>query len=306
MLSRKLHFSSSGDVLADRRYDYAAGLMAAGDPLAAADLLRQALAIAPQWAAAWFALGEALMAAEQAGEATEAFKQTLSLDPADALGAGVRLALLSNETPASLPQAHVRALFDQYAPRFERELRENLAYRGPELIVAALERFLPRRSFPAGLDLGCGTGLMAKALADRVGAIDGVDLSPAMVAQAAKTERYRTLVAEDCLTFLAKAAAPAYDLVVAADVFVYFGDLRPVLAAACRRLSAAGVLAFTTQLAPGEGYRLGRDYRFAHSPAYLEGLAGELGCRLLCLDEMTARRDRGEDVPGLLALWQAP
>ncbi len=55
---------SSGDVIADRRADYARMLMEAGDHAAAAELWEQALELAPDWAAGWFRLGEA---AEKAG-----------------------------------------------------------------------------------------------------------------------------------------------------------------------------------------------------------------------------------------------
>ena len=47
---------SSGDLLADRRYAYAEGLMADGDAAAAADLLRQALELVPDWVPALMAL----------------------------------------------------------------------------------------------------------------------------------------------------------------------------------------------------------------------------------------------------------
>ena len=51
-------FLSSGDVLADRRYELAKAYAAEGDRAAAADLLMQTLERAPAFASAWFALGE--------------------------------------------------------------------------------------------------------------------------------------------------------------------------------------------------------------------------------------------------------
>ncbi|MGA2128977.1 MAG: hypothetical protein ABSG76_22835 [Xanthobacteraceae bacterium] len=51
-------FASSGDPIADRRYDRAREHQEAGELPAAAELLVQALGIAPDFASAWFALGD--------------------------------------------------------------------------------------------------------------------------------------------------------------------------------------------------------------------------------------------------------
>jgi hypothetical protein len=49
-------FLSSGDLMADRRFDFARDLQLKGDPVAAADLLSQAIELAPGFASAWFTL----------------------------------------------------------------------------------------------------------------------------------------------------------------------------------------------------------------------------------------------------------
>ena len=48
---------ASGDPLAERRFAYARAAADQGDFRAAAEVLEQALERAPDWAAAWFALG---------------------------------------------------------------------------------------------------------------------------------------------------------------------------------------------------------------------------------------------------------
>ncbi len=52
-----MHFISSGDLIADRRYGFASDLEKRGDLVGAADLYAQAVEIAPGFASAWFALG---------------------------------------------------------------------------------------------------------------------------------------------------------------------------------------------------------------------------------------------------------
>ena len=50
-------FASSGDLIADRRYRWALDLAARGELAGAADVLKQTVALAPTFAAAWAALG---------------------------------------------------------------------------------------------------------------------------------------------------------------------------------------------------------------------------------------------------------
>ena len=59
-------FLSSGDLVADRRFDFARDLQLKGDLAAAADLLLQATELAPGFASAWFTLGEVREAARRA------------------------------------------------------------------------------------------------------------------------------------------------------------------------------------------------------------------------------------------------
>ena len=51
-------FLSSGNLIADRRYDFGRDLQLRGDLTAAADLMAQAIELEPGFASAWFALGD--------------------------------------------------------------------------------------------------------------------------------------------------------------------------------------------------------------------------------------------------------
>ena len=165
-------FLSSGDMIADRRFEFARDLQLKGDLAAAADLLLQATELAPDFASAWFTLGEIR---EQLGEhdaAIAAFRKARRADPDDRHGASLRLMRLGAEQLADMPQAYVQALFDQYAPRFEAALVDDLGYRGPSLLFKAVlsVRAAARKPafFKRAIDLGCGTGLAATAFAKEV------------------------------------------------------------------------------------------------------------------------------------------
>lgn len=299
-------FRSSGDLLADRRYDYAAAALAERDFVAAADLFAQAAEVAPCWAAAWFGLGQAREALAQKDAAAEAFTRARECDAHDELGAGLHLARLTGASPASPPADYVRGLFDQYAGRFDRHLREELGYRGPELLRDALSAARAERSRPLHfdrvLDLGCGTGLMGRALFPNFDSIHGVDLSPRMVEAAVATGVYNHAEAGDLLDFLRAQGEGSADLVVAADVFVYLGDLDPVFRASARALESGGLFAFTVQRGAGADYELGADLRYAHSADYLRRLAAARDFRVASLVDASTRKDAGRDVPGLAAV----
>lgn len=302
-----MRFSSSGDLLADRRYAYGRSCRAAGDHAAAADLFAQAVELAPRWTAGWFALGEAREAAGDAAGARVAFARALELDADDVAGVAPRLARLLGRTPAALPPRYVAALFDQYAARFDKHLTEELGYAAPALILAALDRVAPGRRFASALDLGCGTGLMGAAIRDRAAWLGGVDLSEAMVAQARARGIYDALTVGDIADVIAAADAArgggcGYDLLLAADVLVYLGDLDPLFAAARVALVPGGLFAFTVERHEGEGYVLQASLRYAHARACLRELAARHGFAVRLLEDAVTRRDAGRDVPGLLAV----
>jgi predicted TPR repeat methyltransferase len=282
------------DPLAERRYAYARACLDEGDWQAAAELLEQTLERAPAWAPALFALAGAREKLGDAGGAALAYAETLRADPADAQGAGPRLARLERREVAALPPAYVARLFDDYAPRFDRHLREALAYRGPELIVEAIEAVAPGRRFARALDLGCGSGLAGRAIRGRVDRLEGVDLSPGMIEKARASGVYDALDVGDLVAWLAGRAA---DLVVAADTLVYLGDLRPVVGAVARAMAPGGLFVFTVE--SGEAaFALGEGLRFRHSDAHLREAAADAGLLLARLEAASTRREAGGDAAG--------
>jgi predicted TPR repeat methyltransferase len=300
---------TSGDFRADRRYEYARAAFDERDFGAAADLARQVLELAPDFAAAHALLGRSLAEQGAREEAVDALRQALALEPEDALGVRLDLARLGALAPdEAMTDGYVRALFDDYAPKFDRHLTKSLAYRGPELLADGLRRACSKRvrdfRFGLTLDLGCGTGLMAQALAGLCSPIEGVDLSPRMLEKAQKTRLYDALHEGELVSFLSGRAAAEADLVVAADVFVYMAALDGVFRGAQRVLGREGLFAFTVQAHEGEGFILGEDARYAHGEAYLRELAEAAGFMVAIFERVSTREDRGVPVPGFLCVLQ--
>jgi predicted TPR repeat methyltransferase len=244
---------------------------------------------------------ECLVGLARRDEARAAYRRLLAQDPADRFGAALALAQLDAlPPPKEAPAAFVRTLFDQYADGFDRDLVAGLNYRGPAVLSDAIGRTLGRGPFTV-FDVGCGTGLMGIALRPVADRLDGVDLSPRMVAKASDRGLYDDLCAGDLVAALA--ARPAtYDLVVAADVLIYLGDLRPVFAAAAKALRPGGGFAFTVEAHAGEGYVLQESRRFAHGLSYLRQQAAEAGFVPMLLEEVSIRDDRSQPVPGFVVV----
>ena len=299
-------FLSSGDLVADRRFDFARDLQLKGDLAAAADLLLQATELAPGFASAWFTLGEIRERLGERDAAIAAFRKAQQADREDRHGASLRLMLLGAEELSAMPQAYVRALFDQYAPKFETALVDDLGYRGPALLFKAVlaARLAIRKPafFRRAIDLGCGTGLAATAFAREVDHFIGIDLSPRMIERARLTGLYAQLEVTDMLEGLRGRPDASADLVLAADAMVYLADLVPVLREAKRVLASGGLLAFTVETHGGDGVVLGEGLRYAHGAAYVRASIKEAGLALSQLEDLSARNEDNTPVPGLVVV----
>jgi predicted TPR repeat methyltransferase len=284
---------SSGCLLTDRRAEFAVTMAQAGDLAGAVEVLAGALEISPTWAAGWFQLGDYYEQADDPDNATAAWRQAMALDPADPFGAGLKLDLLRRVPVAErMPAAFVEMLFDQYAPHFEASLVDALDYRGPELLLTVLQGNGFSHAQRA-LDLGCGTGLMGAQLRPCCDWLEGVDISQGMLDQAQAKGIYDRLEKQDFGAL--GATVDGYDLIVAADVFIYLGALEEILGWCARALVPRGRLAFTLEHSE-QPIELLESRRFAHSPAYVMGLLAEAGFQDLVLQDCVLRQDRGRDI----------
>ena len=297
-------FLSSGDLLADRRYEFARDLQLKGDLPAAADLLEQAVELAPKFPSAWFTLGEIRVELGEHEMAITAFREARQADPQDRHGALVWLMRLGADELGEMPKGYVQALFDQYAPRFEAALLGDLGYRAPQLLFKAVLSVRAKAKKPAffkrAIDLGCGTGLGAGAFAKEVDHFIGIDLSPGMIEQARASCLYAELEVADMVEGLRSKPDGSANLLLAADAMCYVSDLAPVLVEARRVLAPGGVFAFTLETHKGEGVMIGEGLRYAHAAEYVRGKVVEVGLALAHLERASPRTEDSEPVQGLV------
>ncbi|NNU46756.1 methyltransferase domain-containing protein [Rhizobium sp. WYCCWR 11279] len=306
------HQLSSGDVIADRRADYARMLEEGGEPEAAAELMEQALELVPAWAAGWYRLATYREKSGRGDVAIEAYRRTLALDPDDIFGATLKIALLGGAAmPDQPPSRYIERLFDDYADRFESALVEKLDYSVPQKLAALIAS--TGRRYELAVDLGCGTGLLGPEIRGRVGRLEGFDLSQNMLAKAAEKQVYDSLaqadlsLAPDLSSLFADAARHRADLVTAADVLMYLGNLESVFAIIGELAASGADIAFSVEDAgDGEGFHLAPSLRYAHSETYVRTLLARYGLEILKTVKSVIRKDGGKPVSGILFLAQKP
>jgi predicted TPR repeat methyltransferase len=260
----------------------------------------KALAIEPDLPEAWLGRGQSLLALKRLQEAVAAYRQAREKG-ADAEFVQCTLASLGAEpTPAVAPKGLVIDLYDRYADQYDRHTVSILKYRTPHLLLDAIARLVPL-SKPDVLDLGCGTGLFGALLNPCARTLTGVDLSPGMLKRARQRKIYDKLVCGDLIEFLRTQAAE-FDLVVAADVFGYIGDLTEVFQGARRALRRGAHFCFSVEAGDEADFVLKINLRYAHSAAYVRKLARDHGFGLEILESQVLRQDDGLDVVGHLVV----
>lgn len=298
---------SSGDILADRRANYAKLLAEEGDFAAAAELMEQALERVPDWRAGWFQLGEFREKAGARNDAITAFEQVLQMAGDDIFGAQLKLAVLgAADVPASPESAYAESLFDDYADRFEKALTEGLGYDVPTHLAKMVAGIAGPEPFALAVDIGCGTGLAGLALRPLAVRLEGFDISANMLAKAEEKCVYDVLGRADLSLEAGESglfepgfASHRASLVVAADVLIYLGDLENVFALVAALLVPGGLFAFSVEATEEAGFVLQPSLRYAHSRTHVEALFVRHGLVGRLCEQITVRMDAGVPIAGL-------
>ena len=137
----------------------------------------------------------------------------------------------------------VEAYYDEWAGGYDATL-EAWRYRTPEDAADLLAPYLA-----AGvrvLDVGCGTGLLGRALRDRAEVrLSGIDISAASLRQAERRGIYGQLLRHDLQVTPLPVANGAHDVAATVGVLTYIAEAEALLRAMCRAVRAGGVVAFT-------------------------------------------------------------
>jgi len=204
--------------------------------------------------------------------------------------------------PLKSPKNYVKRLFDIYAPTFDNHLQTILQYRTPNTMRDQLIKF-NTKIFDRVLDLGCGTGLVGVALHGLYKNIDGVDLSNQMLEECKSKEIYNDLFLDDIENFLNNTST-TYDLIVAADVFIYIGSLDLIFNTVSNVLNQNGFFIFSIEYVKGYDFELQPTRRYGHTLTYIEKLSLKMGLNIIEIKSELIRKENSEDIKGFTVLLQ--
>jgi predicted TPR repeat methyltransferase len=248
-------------------------------------------------------LGMAYSTLGQNELAIEVYRHWLADEPGRAEAVHHLAALTGEAVPERASDEYVRRAFEGFATSFDAKLAQ-LGYKAPELVAAVVQRRRAgaARSLRFG-DAGCGTGLCAPLVAPFARSIVGVDLSPAMLEQAARRGGYDELVEAELVAFL-QARPAAFDVLISADTLCYFGRVDEFAAAARASLAPGGLLVFTVEAhadAPGApDFRLQHHGRYSHRLGYVEQALRAAGFGNVAAENVVLRSEHLQPVHGWL------
>ena len=183
-------------------------------------------------------------------------------------------ALENNQKIEVAEPSYLQNVFDNFAGGFEQVL-SGLEYAAPQYISEFMQEVYPQLSWKKLhiLDAGCGTGLCGTFLKKYSlwRGLDGVDISQGMLEEAHKKKLYHKLYHQELCEFLFN-HKKRYDLIVAADVLTYFGNLENVVGGFAFALKKHGRIIFTItkNSATNSAWFLHSSGRFAHTLNYVE------------------------------------
>jgi predicted TPR repeat methyltransferase len=219
--------------------------------------------------------------------------KALEIRPADPSCLHLLDALNGRGSSAEIASEHAKRLFDQYATYYDQHLLSTLHYRLPVTIDAILKTE-DLVNLSCTLDLGCGTGLCGEILRPKTHYLVGVDLSSNMLERAQVKGCYDECIQDDAVNYLQQTSLK-FDLIVAADLFPYMGDLSACFEGVKRCLQPEGKFIFSVEEAEKPLWYLQETARYAHHPAYIQVLCDKMKFKILFHEQKSAR-DQAEGV----------
>ncbi|HEX8522259.1 MAG TPA: tetratricopeptide repeat protein [Tepidisphaeraceae bacterium] len=289
--------------LTKARHALAMALHAMGKNAEALATAQEAVAGGPEDFDAVYGLAILLERAGRKREAVEMFERAkrLASDP-DRVQFDIA-AMGEDATPPPIaPADYIVALFNDFSVRFDEHMVQTLKYDAPRQLYQAVKEMLGEQKVEIA-DLGCGTGLSGVPFRTRASRLVGVDLAPRMIEASRRRGIYDELHVGDVTTFLRQRPAE-FDLIIAADLFIYIGDLSDVFPASAEALREGGLFVFSIESQKEAGFRLHSLRRYTHSMSYLEALATKSGFEIRKIEPVHLRMEHARPVEGWAMVLQ--
>jgi predicted TPR repeat methyltransferase len=228
-------------------------------------------------------------------------EKRLSLFPDSPTADYLLRAIREDASIARSPDAYLIESFNRHADRFDDHLTKMLGYDIPSKLGEAVWRLISAGQRVDLLDAGCGTGLCGPWVRSFAATLTGVDIAPKMLERAAERNIYNRLVCAELTEFLA-ISPNMFEVIIAADVLIYMGDLTPLAAALATALRPGGLFAFSIELIDA-GYRFLPSGRFAHARSYIRGQFAAHFDEMVC-EESSIRLEGTTKVPGCIFVFR--
>lgn len=236
--------------------------------------------------------------------AIEHFTRSLQLNPNNPTAEHM-LKALQQDTQYNSPRQYVKDLFDQYASYYNKHVTDTLEYKVPSLLRQAVgEQLKIHTTQQRILDVGCGTGLCGVYFRDLAVYLAGVDLSYEMLQHALSSQAYDSLCCADITQNIPGAGLEYFNIVIAADVFVYIGELQKIFRLIHSALSNGGLFAFSVEQTSIKQIQLQKSGRFAHSSDYIHQQCTKNGFKTLSNNEVVLRKAEEQEIIGEIFVIQ--
>jgi predicted TPR repeat methyltransferase len=262
---------------------------------------RRATELIPSNSHAWGVLGELAHILGRRDQTRAAYEKYLELEPDDEETKLLLVALRDEPPPPRAPDECIQQLYQRFSSFYEFNVCEELSYEGPQRLYELIKAVLGDRQGLVAVDLGCGSGLAGSQMRSLAARMTGVDLSPEMIDLARARNIYDQLEVAEITRWLAGNNGH-FDLIVACDCLIYFGDLRQVVIPSAKKLERDSVLAFTVECGDQYPFRLTDSGRYTHHAQHIREVAAEAGLHVARLEEAFLRMEYGAEVTGLFAV----
>jgi predicted TPR repeat methyltransferase len=234
-------------------------------------------------------------------KAIENYEAALKINPDNNEVKYIIDALKNESSPDRAPDEYLENLFDQYADYYDEHLTKYLEYSVPQKLATLLCDELGSTQEQWNIiDLGCGTGLSGQAFTSFAKELVGIDLSERMIESAKQKQIYQKLIIGEIDKELRQ--FDNIDLILAADVFSYIGDLAPIFATSSNALKINGLLLFSVERSTTGTYKLQQNMRYVHSKDYIESLSNQNHFELIRCNNTVLRKQQKQPVEGFLVL----
>jgi predicted TPR repeat methyltransferase len=236
--------------------------------------------------------------------AADLFNKTLKINPSHHNAEYLMSAITGKNSPDQSPEEYIKKLFDYYADNFDNHLLNDLGYNVPDKMLKVFTDHTEHYNRQHLLDLGCGTGICGDKFHDLFDHLTGVDLSDKMIEKSNEKNFYDELHNCDIGVFLDNYATE-YDLVIAADVFVYIGNIAELVKIIYEKQKKNGYFMFSIESSfKHNTFHLRDTGRYSHNVSYIKTILGNSLYKIIATVPTTIRNEKGKGIQGVIFLCQ--